>query len=91
VQDIDTLWLPAGAHTVEPGNVISPKLIHFTGDLKSAVVVDASTIEFAYQSQSRAIALLERPAKRVEVDGESAAPSVPLLLPRGQHLVRVTW
>jgi hypothetical protein len=50
--------------------------------------VDASTIEFTYQSQARAIALLDRPARKIQIDGEDAPLS--LVLPRGQHVITVT-
>ncbi|HTS63152.1 MAG TPA: hypothetical protein VMH28_14080 [Candidatus Acidoferrales bacterium] len=89
VRDDETLWLPAGAHTVETAPpAAGPRLLHLTADLKSARIVDAATVEFTYQSQSRAIALLDRKARRVQIDGEDAPLS--LLLPRGQHVVSVT-
>ena len=89
VRDDDTLWLPAGPHTIEvapPGT--APRLMHLTADLKASRVADRATIEFTYQSQSRAIALVDCVPRRVQVDGEGAAPS--LLLPRGQHVVTVS-
>jgi hypothetical protein len=85
----ETLWLPAGAHTVEAAEPNSaPRLIHFNGDLRSARAEGAFT-EFTYQSQSRAIALFDRALASVEIDGRPGAAAAPLLLPRGQHLVRV--
>ena len=88
-RDDETLWLPAGAHTIEtappqPG----PRLLRLTGELKAARCVDAGTIEFTYQSQSRAIALLDRRIHKLQIDGEDAPPT--LMLPRGQHVVSVT-
>jgi len=56
----------------------------------SARIVDANTIEFGYQSQARAIALLDRAPRTLEIDGETVPPVLPLTLPRGQHLVRIT-
>jgi hypothetical protein len=90
-RDDDTLWLPAGAHSVEAAPATTaPRLLQFNGDLKSARIVDAATIEFTYQSGARAIAILDRPAANVEIDGEAVPAALPLSLPRGQHLVRVT-
>jgi len=85
----DTLWLPAGSHTVESGpGLESPRLVYLNGDLKAARVVDAATIEFSYESNARAIAILDRPVEAVQVDG--AANSANTLLPRGQHVVTIT-
>ena len=89
-RDEETLWLPAGAHTVEPAPGSSaPRLLYLNGELQSARIADAGTIEFTYQSQARAIAILDRVPRAIEVDGQAVAPASPLLLPRGQHLVRV--
>ena len=87
-RDDETVWLPAGPHTVEPGTTTeAPRLLHLSGDLKSARIVNATTIEFAYRSQSRAIALLDRAPRKIQIDGEDAPLS--LLLPRGQHVVTI--
>ena len=68
--------------------------MYLNGELKSARTVDAETIEFAYQSQARAIAVLDGPPAKLQIDGEDAAPQMAgpktLLLPRGQHFVTVT-
>jgi hypothetical protein len=89
--DHDTLWLPAGPHSIEAAPASSaPSLLHLNADLKSARIVDAATIEFTYQSAARAIAITDRIPARVEIDGESVPVSSPLQLPRGQHLVRLT-
>jgi hypothetical protein len=94
-QDDDTLWLPAGPHAVEPApRVAGPRLLHLTGDLKAARVVDAHTLEFTYQSASHAIAILSRRPLKLQVDGVEETPKlagpVTLLLPRGQHVVTLT-
>jgi hypothetical protein len=90
-RDDDTLWLPAGPHTIEPATPpAAPRLLHFNGDLQSARIVDANTIEFTYQSQARAIAILDRAPRTLEIDGEPVPVTSPLVLPRGQHLVRIT-
>src|SRR5262249_31003642 len=51
VRDGDTLWIRAGRHAIEPAPAFeAPRLVRLTADLKSARVVDNSTIEFDYQS-----------------------------------------
>ncbi len=91
VADGDTLWLPSGTHTVEPGG--APGRIHvlqLTAELKTARAKGAVT-EFSYESSSRAIAVLDFVPRRILVDGveqapECAGPSA-IFLPRGKHLV----
>ena len=94
-QDNETLWLPAGPHAVEPATPpAGPRLVHLNGDLKAARAVSANTLEFTYQSASRAIAILSRAPVKLQIDGvdealKLAGPST-LLLPRGQHVVTLT-
>ena len=94
-RDGETVWLPAGAHTIEPAQADSgPRLLRLNGELKAARGVDAHSIEFSYQSAARAIAVLDRPPQTVEIDfapaaAKSAGPNT-LLLPRGQHIVTLT-
>lgn len=91
VADAETVWLPSGAHTVEAAAVpVGPRLVHLTADLKAARS-SGGTLEFAYESSARAIALLDAPPQRVEIDGLEtptvfAGPTT-ILLPRGQHVV----
>jgi hypothetical protein len=94
-QDDETLWLPAGAHAVEPAPAIAgPRLVHLTGGLKAARAVDARTLEFTYQSAARAIAIVSRKPLKLQIDGVEEVPKltgpVTLLLPRGQHVVTLT-
>jgi hypothetical protein len=95
VADNDTVWLPAGPHTVEPSELASgARLVRLTGDLLSARTVSSETIEFTYQSGARAIAVFDRRPKRLQVDGaeqnpERAGPFT-MLLPPGRHVVNVT-
>ncbi|HJZ99612.1 MAG TPA: hypothetical protein VKE70_24040 [Candidatus Solibacter sp.] len=89
IRDDQTLWLPAGSHTIQAAQAPAPRLVYLNADLKSARVVSADSIEFTYQSQSRAIALADRPIRKVQIDGEDAPPT--LMLPRGQHMVAVTF
>jgi hypothetical protein len=70
-----------------------PRLLRLNGELKSARALSATSIEFSYQSAGRAIAVLDQPAKRIQVDGADeilhTSWSGTLLLPRGQHVVTV--
>jgi hypothetical protein len=87
--DDQTLWLPAGPHAIEAAPASqSPRLLYLNADLKSAHTLSATTIEFSYQSASRAIALLDRPLKSIQIDGVDAPTTS--LLPRGQHVVTIT-
>jgi hypothetical protein len=94
-QDDETLWLPAGPHAIEPAPLpAGPRLVHLNGDLKAARSVDAHTVEFTYQSASRAIAILSRAPLKLLIDGVDLPPRLAgpstLLLPRGQHFVTLT-
>ncbi len=88
-----TLWLPRGAHSIEPAaKAADLKILDFNGELKSAKVV-ADGVEFAYQSSARAMATLESAPRKLEIDGAEIKPEMSgnvLILPRGQHLVTVT-
>ena len=95
--DDTTVWLPAGMHAIEPafpaGNSDAKppamRVLDFNGRLKSAGE-SASGIEFAYQSNARAMALLDRAPARMELDGAETPPKMAgnvLILPRGQHVV----
>ena len=85
----DTLWLPAGPHAIEAGvTAVFPHLVYLNGELKGARILSPSSIEFSYQSNSRAIALFDRPLKSMQIDGDPV-PASPLL-PRGQHVVTIT-
>jgi hypothetical protein len=93
--DDEVVWLPSGIHTlasaaVQPGL----RLLYLNGELQSARMAASTSIEFVYRSGSRAIAVLNRTPRKIEIDGkpvplESAGPTA-LLLPRGQHLVAIT-
>ena len=86
--DDEFLWLPAGAHAVEPGGSEPPlRILDFNGDLQSAVV-RPDLVEFSYRSSARAIARLAQPVSRVEIDGQPyTADGEVLILPRGHHIV----
>jgi hypothetical protein len=84
--------LPRGMHSIERAEKAAPlRLIDFNGELKSASSL-AGAIEFAYSSNVRAMARLDRAPKRIEVDGAEWHPRIAgevLMLPRGQHLVMI--
>jgi hypothetical protein len=92
--DGETIWLPAGAHAVSAGTPRSgPNITHLNGDLKAARTLGVNGLEFSYQSGARAIAILDRVPLHVEIDGVEGAAATAglktLLLPRGQHIVKV--
>jgi hypothetical protein len=95
--DGEMVWLPAGAHTVEPAGAAPPaRILDFNGDLESASAT-ARGLEFGYAAASRAVVKLDRKPVRQQIDGAPApiefasaggAPFV-VMLPRGKHLVEV--
>jgi hypothetical protein len=93
--DDQTIWIPAGAHSVEAANSQpGPRLLRLNGELRAASATSATTIEFSYQSAARAVAVLDRTPIKLQIDGteaetNQAGPNT-LLLPRGQHVVTVT-
>jgi hypothetical protein len=92
--DDQTVWVPPGAHSVEPApRQNGPRLLRLNGELKSARVLSGTSMEFSYRSPGRALAVLDRPPKRIEIDGADEPPrtsgAATLLLPRGQHVVTV--
>ena len=93
--DEDTVWLPAGPHSVEPTDrPRGTRLLRLNADLRAARAVNATTIEFSYQTAARAIAILDRPPRRTQIDGaeeplQRAGPNT-IFLPRGQHVVTIT-
>jgi len=92
--DGETVWLPAGTHSVEPAQpATSARLIRLNGELTAARTKPTGELEFSYRSASRAIAVLDRAPKTLRIDGsecklEMAGPNT-LLLPRGTHLVTI--
>ncbi len=93
VRNRDTVWLPAGAHAIE--STTAQPIVYLTdlnATLKSATA-EPDGLEFVYESSARALALLDRPPARVQIDGEIASDiceGLLLKLPRGQHIVTVT-
>jgi hypothetical protein len=96
VRSDTTLWLPAGTSVVEPASKTSDlRVVDFNGELHSANA-SAKGLELSYQSNSRALAMLNTRPRKIEIDGtlstetllESGAGFV-LSLPRGQHIVQL--
>ncbi len=90
--DGKTVWLPAGAHTIEKGSERpGSRLLRLNGDLKTARLSGDKGIEFTYASSSRAIAVLSAPPRRIRIDGVEQPPKLAgpntLMLPSGEHAV----
>jgi hypothetical protein len=94
--DGETVWLPAGSHTIEPAEgECDARLLDFTGDLVAATCL-TDGLEFSYRSDASAFAFLDRRPNTVEVDGEvreirgvDSEGRHLIRLPRGQHVVTV--
>jgi len=92
--DEETIWLPAGPHSVETAlSQRGPRLLYLNGELQAARVVDDRTVVFSYRSTARAIVLVDRRPQQVQSDGVDANPltagATTVLLPRGQHVVNI--
>jgi hypothetical protein len=96
VHDGGALWLPAGAHRIEPGAADpAVRIIDFNGQLQSARA-SGRRVEMSYHSSARAIATLNVQPRSMELDGVRKEPSATqcdtgfvLMLPRGQHVVAI--
>ena len=92
VHSKDTVWLPVGKHVVERGSSDEPmRIVGFNGTLLQARWT-GFTLEFEYQSESRAAALIDQAPGGVWVDGKdplvlTASDHTTVLLPRGRHKV----
>ncbi|MGD0300601.1 MAG: hypothetical protein ABSE86_26245 [Bryobacteraceae bacterium] len=97
VHDQTTLWVPAGPNVIEPAQKDpAMRMLDFNGDLRSANV-SAAGLEFSYQSNARAAAVLNTRPYKLEVDGSAtkqtileSGPNWVVLLPRGQHVVAIS-
>jgi hypothetical protein len=96
VRNDATLWLPAGRNVIESAQKEPAlRILDFNGNLRSANA-SADSMKFSYQSNARALALLNSRPRSVEIDGAGTQPEIVvsgsnfiLLLPRGQHVVQV--
>ena len=96
VRDDDTLWLPSGRVVAQSAQKeAAARILDFNGNIRSASA-SAAGLEFSYQSNARAVAVVNTRPRRVEIDGAVVEPNILqsgstylLLLPRGQHIVRV--
>ncbi len=86
------VWLPPGSHSVQPTAAEPPlRLLDLNASLRSAAAI-RDGIEFSYESSARALAVLDRPAAHIEIDGIPTQPDTAgavLILPRGQHIVTI--
>jgi hypothetical protein len=97
VHDQTTLWLPAGPNVIEPAQKDPVmRILDFNGNLRSASVSGAG-LEFSYQSNARAAAVLNTRPSKLEVDGSrtnqeilESGPNFVVMLPRGQHVVAIS-
>jgi hypothetical protein len=94
VRNESMLWLPPGSQSIEPTAKDTPfRLLDFNGELRSAAAT-AHGFEFSYRSSSRALARVEKTPRALEIDGAASKVEMlgaVLVLPKGQHLVNVTW
>ena len=97
VHNDSTLWIPAGATVIEPAHKDPAfRMVDFNGSLRSANA-ESTGLQFSYQSNARAIAVLNTRPRKLELDGSVLDPKAiesgsnfVILLPRGQHLVQVS-
>ena len=93
--DGETVWLPPGAHAVEAGKDYGVQMMRLNGDLLGVRRLGSIGLEFSYQSTARAIAVFDKCPLQLSVDGAEeelhfAGPRT-ILLPRGQHVVTMTF
>ena len=96
VHDTSTVWVPAGTHAIEPAaKDAAIRILDFNGTLRTASAT-ASGIDFSYECESRAFAVLDVRPSNLEIDGAVAQARLiesrtnfVVVLPRGQHLVHV--
>jgi len=91
VSDGAVLWLPSGNHVVETAaKAPAARILDFNGDLRDASVRADGTLEFLYESSSRALAILDPVPQALEIDGDLEALDLvghAIMLPRGTHSV----
>jgi hypothetical protein len=94
VGDHDVAWLPTGRHELRRGRTETEvRLLDFNGRLRKAVA-QGKTIIFEYDSDSRAIAVVEGEVMQVKVSDGAAkvlpnGPRSAVVLPRGLHRVEI--
>ena len=96
VRDEATLWLPAGSNVIEPAQKDPAlRILDFNGNLLSADA-SASGLRISYQSNARAIAVVNSRPRKIDVDGTgydekllNSGANFTITLPRGQHIVEL--
>ncbi|HEY7306285.1 MAG TPA: hypothetical protein VH601_19325 [Bryobacteraceae bacterium] len=87
LQSRNYVLAPRGRHRLSTGfQQPAVTIADFNGDVQSASQAGQS-VELAYKSRSRAIALLASPVSAIDVDGQPYPGSGSVLLPAGQHVV----
>jgi hypothetical protein len=93
VQGAQGVLVPAGEHRLRTGTAAPAiEVADFNGEIRSAAV-SGGEAQLAYVSASRAIAIVNTPVSRIEVDGaaywrpEGTAMPESVILPSGQHVV----
>jgi len=95
-RDDETVWLPAGSHVIERADALPPvRLLDFSAQADT-IFASAKGFELSYQSDSAAIAVVDKAPKKMELDGEEWKAEESKMdgkwfirLPRGQHLLQV--
>jgi hypothetical protein len=92
VRNERVLWLPAGAHSIVGTEDVPPvRVVEFNGDLLGAEVRSDGAVVVRYEGASRSVAILDRPANTVLLDGRPDGfrfvGDRTLLLPQGRHEV----
>lgn len=94
VRDGERVLLPAGNHHVEtlPGNPPPVSLLTLNADLLDAAYDGTRAFRFRYRSRPRAAAVFSERPTSILVDGKPiTADSEAVLLPPGEHEVRVRF
>ncbi len=88
IQNQNSVLAPEGKHTLSAGVEKAPITISDFNGAVSSATVNAKEVDVAYESRTRAIAILGTPVSSIEVDGEKLAAdrSGFVLLPAGQHV-----
>lgn len=90
VHDERTVWLPAGKWKLHRAEAWPEMGVRDLNARLLGAVVSGEGVEFRYESGSRALALLNKAAIEMRIDGKRVTPGERLIrLPRGRHTVWV--
>ena len=94
VTDGSVVWLPPGIHGIEAASQTPAlRILDFNADLRDAAIRPDGSIKFAYDSSSRALAIVDPAPLWLEIDGKATPVELfgatrlgsILVLPRGHH------